>query len=69
MNQSLISNGGSGGATEMSRSIDAGKINQLFEKISSADNLEIEERSVKNLAQKLKLKLMEPIYLSVYHAV
>jgi hypothetical protein len=32
---------------------DSSKLNQLLEKINSAGNLEIEERSIKNLAQKL----------------
>ena len=47
---------------------DTGKVDQLFEKISnnassvfldSANNLEIEERSIKNIAQKVQLKLFD----------
>lgn len=57
---------------------DYGKINQLFEKISkfsvltesladSSNNLEIEERSIKNIAQKVQLSLLTPAELAVNH--
>jgi hypothetical protein len=60
--------------------MDINKVNQLFEKIckcplfvtiafpAAANNLEIEERSVKNLAQKVQLKLLEPQDLVQNHA-
>lgn len=57
---------------------DSGKINQLFDKISniiclpnllltvdSANNIEIEERSIKNIAQKVQLNLLSPQDLAV----
>ena len=39
----------------------------FFACLESSNNLEIEERSIKNLAQKLQLKLIEPICLAVNH--
>jgi hypothetical protein len=48
-------------------SLDPVRINQIFDKILTANNLEIEERSLKSLAQKVNLKLIDCGYLIANH--
>ncbi|CDW71951.1 UNKNOWN [Stylonychia lemnae] len=47
---------------------DPSKIIVLFEKIDKSNNLEIEERSLKNLAQKIQNKLLDVSYICENHA-
>lgn len=51
------------------RTLDPVKINQIFDKIFQSNNLEIEERNIKNLAQKVGLKLIDCGYLVSNHSM
>ena len=59
---------GDGATSRSSQSnFDPVKLNQIFDKILSMTNLEIEERNLKSLAQKIQLKLVDVNYLVQNH--
>ena len=59
---------GDGATNRSSQSnFDPVKLNQIFDKILNMTNLEIEERNLKSLAQKIALKLVDVNYLVQNH--